>query len=109
MEFTIIVSKSASNTNTSQQRQLAHSVAAMDVYRRYLLGKGNLFGVRPSLQPVGYVAAMPYVHIPSLRTEYGKPINIGLSRRVRDCGRGTRGCHPVGSALHVAEKVLCWL
>jgi hypothetical protein len=46
--------------DTSQQRQLAHCVAAIDVYRRYLLGKGNLFGVRPSLQPVGYVAVMPY-------------------------------------------------
>ena len=31
----------------------------MDVYRRHLLGKGNLFGVRPIQQPDGYVAVMP--------------------------------------------------
>ena len=45
---------------TAHQRQLAHCVAGMDVYRRFLLGKGNLFGVRPALQPEGYVAVMPY-------------------------------------------------
>lgn len=42
------------------QRQLAHCVAAMDVYRRYLLGKVNLFEVCPELPPIGYVAVMPY-------------------------------------------------
>ena len=45
---------------TAHQRQLAHCIAGMDVYRRFLLGKGNLFGVRPALQPEGYVAVMPY-------------------------------------------------
>jgi hypothetical protein len=42
------------------ETQLAHCIAAMDVYRRHLLGKGNLFGVRPIQQPDGYVAIMPY-------------------------------------------------
>jgi hypothetical protein len=45
---------------TAHQRQLARCIAGMDVYRRFLLGKGNLFGVRPALQPEGYVAIMPY-------------------------------------------------
>ena len=33
---------------------------AMDVYRRHVLGKGALYGVRPKQQPVGYVAALTY-------------------------------------------------
>jgi hypothetical protein len=45
---------------TTHQTQLARCIAAMDVYRRHLLGKGNLFGVRPIQQPDGYVAVMPY-------------------------------------------------
>ena len=45
---------------TTHQSQLARCIAAMDVYRRHLLGKGNLFGVRPIEQPEGYVAVMPY-------------------------------------------------
>jgi hypothetical protein len=42
--------------------------------------------------------------IPSLPTAYGKPINNSLSRRVGDCGRGTCGCHHVGSALRVGSN-----
>jgi hypothetical protein len=42
--------------------------------------------------------------IPGLPKAYGKPINNSLSRRVRDCGRGTCGCHHVGSALRVGSK-----
>ena len=32
----------------------------MDVYRRHLLGKGVLFGVRPHLQAEGYVPILTY-------------------------------------------------
>lgn len=42
------------------QRQLARCVSAMDVYRRHILGKGVLYGVRPNLQPHGYVATLVY-------------------------------------------------
>lgn len=42
------------------QRQLARCVSAMDVYRRHILGKGVLYGVRPKLQPQGYVATLAY-------------------------------------------------
>jgi len=30
----------------------------MDVHRRHILGKGVLYGARPNLQPLGYVATL---------------------------------------------------
>jgi hypothetical protein len=88
---------------TTQQRQLAHCVAAMDVYRRYLLGKGNMFGVRTALQPVGYVAVMPY---PAClrRRESSLPSTVVSAGMCRDSGRGTCGGRPVGSALRASSK-----
>ena len=44
----------------NKQRRLARCVFEMDVYRRHLLGKGVLFGVRPYLQPEDYVPNLPY-------------------------------------------------
>jgi hypothetical protein len=46
--------------DTSHQRKLARCVAAMDTYRRHMLGKGALYGVRPIHQPAGYMAALAY-------------------------------------------------
>ena len=46
--------------STKQQRRLARCVAAMDAYRRHLLGRGSLHGVQPRHQPEGYVAALVY-------------------------------------------------
>ena len=46
--------------NTRHQRRLARCVTAMDAYRRLLLGRGQLFGLRPRLQPVGYAATLSY-------------------------------------------------
>jgi hypothetical protein len=39
--------------DTPHQSRLARCITAMDAYRRHLLGKGNLYGVRPALQPEG--------------------------------------------------------
>jgi hypothetical protein len=92
--------------NTSQQRQLAHCVAAMDVYRRYLLGKGNLFGVRPSLQPVGYVAVMPY---PACLRRTASP-STTVSVGVLGIAVGALVVATMWVLLCVlAQKVLCWL
>ena len=92
--------------DTSQQRQLAHCVAAMDVYRRHLLGKGNLFGVRPSLQPVGYVAVMPY---PACLRRMASP-STTVSVGVLGIAVGALVVATMWVLLCVlAQKVLCWL
>jgi hypothetical protein len=65
---------------TRQQRRLARCVFAMDVYRRHVLGKGVLYGVRPKLQPVGYVAALAY---PACLRHAGTPYPAALVGRVR--------------------------
>ena len=42
------------------QKALARCIGAMDTYRRHVLGKGVLFGVKPILQPEGYVTQLVY-------------------------------------------------
>jgi hypothetical protein len=45
---------------SESQTALARCIAAMDTYRRHILGKGVLYGVRPILQPEGYIAQLVY-------------------------------------------------
>jgi len=59
----------------------------MDVYRRHVVGKGVLYGVRPNLQPLGYVTTLVYpscllraptAHLPALLRTW----LVGLSPEV---------------------------
>jgi hypothetical protein len=76
------------------------------VYMRYLLGKGNLFGVRPSLQPVGYVAVMPY---PACLRRMASP-STTVSVGVLGIAVGALAVATLWVLLcMLAEKVLCWL
>jgi hypothetical protein len=93
---------------TTEQRRLARCVAAMDVYRRYLLGKGNMFGVRPALQPVGYVATMPYPACLRRRANFVPVTQDAVNMFVIAVGA------LLVAALWVllctlGQKVLCWL
>jgi hypothetical protein len=91
--------------DTFQQRPLAHYVAAMDVYTRYLLGKGSLFEVRPSLQP-GYVAIMPYQACLQLMASPSTTVSVG----VLGIAVGTLVVATMWLLLCVlAQKVWCWL
>ncbi len=94
--------------DTTEQRRLAHCVAAVDVYRRYLLGKGNMFGVRPALQPMGYVATMPYPACLRRRANFVPVTQDAVNMFVIAVGA------LLVAALWVllctlGQKVLCWL
>ena len=76
------------------------------VYMRYLFGKGNLFGVRPSLQPVGYVAVMPY---PACLRRTASP-STTVSVGVLGIAVGALVVATLWVLLcMLVEKVLCWL
>lgn len=74
-----------------------HRIAAMDVCRRHLLGKGNLFGVRHIQQPDGYVAVMPYPAC--LHHATSCPLPTQLLRL------GALRCDTLAVA---SSKVACW-
>ena len=101
-----LVEKASLAASSIMPVSVSDKISAMDVYRRYLLGKGNLFGVRPSLQPVGYVAVMPY---PACLRRMASP-STTVSVGVLGIAVGALVVATMWVLLCVlAQKVLCWL
>lgn len=100
------------------QRQLARCVLEMDVYRRYLLGKSIICGLRPRQQPLQYVNVMQYPAC--LRLDGVVPTRgMALRNTLRDClvlvlAAASVALSVVGfaAAVHGAvwllQGVLCW-